>query len=47
MEQWLKTFAVWYEYNERLLHNPDDTVAQLLEKHYAKVLDQLRLDVMK
>lgn len=47
MEQWLKTFEVWYEYNERLLRNPDDKVAQLLEKHYAKVLDQIRMDVMK
>lgn len=47
MEQWLKTFEVWYEYKERLIYNPHDAVALMLEKHYAKVLDQLRMDVMK
>ena len=46
MEQWLKTFEVWREYVERLERDPQDGVALLLEKHYAKVLDQLRSEMI-
>lgn len=46
MEQWLKTFEVWSEYAERLERDPHDGVALLLEKHYAKVLDQLRSEMI-
>lgn len=47
MEQWFKVFEIWNEYVERLHRNPDDGVALLLEKHYAKELDKIRMGMMK
>lgn len=47
MEQWFKVFEIWNEYVERLERNPDDGVALLLEKHYAKELDKIRMGMMK
>lgn len=47
MTEWMKLFEVWYEYAERLRHNPDDQVALILEPHYAKQLDKMRGEIIE